>query len=932
MTESPWHTRTVAEVVQQLSASLEQGLTGAEAAARLTRYGPNALTEAKQRSAFAILLHQFRSLMIVLLVVASGVAFAVGEVIEGVAVVVVILLNAVIGFATEWKAGKALAGLRDQTIAVARVLRDGSERELPSKELVPGDVVLLEAGARVPADGRVVEQAELRVDESALTGESLPVDKSAEPVADLQAPLGDRSSMVHLGTAVTGGRGTMLVTGTGARTEMGKIGTLMGEVDEQRTPLEGKLAQLSRALLIVVLVLCAVMVLIGWLRGNPLMLMVEVGVSLAIAAVPEGLLAVTTMTLAVGMQRMARMNALVRRLPAVEALGSTTVICSDKTGTLTRNEMTVRALDVAGQRVEVTGTGYVPDGELKTQAGKVALEGADSPLALALRIGALCNDAKLERAGERLTVLGDPTEAALLVVAQKAGLQWDELDRSYPRVAEVPFSSETKRMVTVHRTPRGALVAYVKGSPASTLDASTQLLTAEGVIPMTPEAQQHAREVNVELASAALRVLGLAYRDLPEGYGDDALSRELTFVGCVGMIDPLRDEAKETVAICRAAGIRPVMITGDQPATAAEIARQLGLDVDMAGKPSKTMHARELEGLDDAGWARVVTEASVFARVSPEHKLKIVEALQRQHQIVAMTGDGVNDAPALRKSDIGIAMGIRGTEVAKESSDMVITDDNFATIVRAVEQGRIIVHNILRFIHYLFSCNLAEIVTVFGAILLGLPLPLGVLEILWLNLVTDVFPAMALALEPSAPDVMKQPPRDPEEPLVSLRFGWLIVWQGLLLGGSTLAAFAVGLRWYGSEGEGLHHAGTLAFMTLAFAQVFHAFNTRSRTRSAFSRLFSNGWLWGATLLCVALQVAAMTVPWLREVLQSTALTAADIGVIASGALLPVLVSEIVKLVQRWRGASTERPRSPASRGDEAASLQVAAEVGLPSRR
>jgi P-type Ca2+ transporter type 2C len=900
-----WHARSADETATELRADVVRGLGSDDAAQRLAQQGPNALGLRKQRSAVTILLHQFRSIMVGLLVVATGVAVALGDYTEAVAILVVIVVNAAIGFFTEWQAAKALDGLRKQATSVARVVRDGQERQIPAESLVTGDVVLLHAGDRVPADGRVIEQARLQIDEAALTGESLLAAKSVEAVSDSDAPLGDRTSMVHLGTAVGDGRGKFIVTATGADTEMGKIGALVDGVSDHVTPLEAKLAQLSRALLVIVLVLCAVIVFIGWLRGNDLLFMVEVGISLAIAAVPEGLLAVTTMTLAVGMQRMAKMNALVRRLPAVESLGSTTVICSDKTGTLTRNEMTVRAFYVAGTHIDVTGTGYAAEGELKVDAKKIELTkdtDAHAPLRLALRIGALCNDAKLEHAAG-ITVLGDPTEAALLVAAQKAGLDQKAMERDYPRTGEVPFSSETKRMATTHRTPDGHTVAYVKGSPAAILDASVSMLDAAGaVIPMTDDARAHGRAANDGLAALALRVLGLAYRDLPEQHSDDDVTRELIFVGFVGMIDPLRDEARDTIGLCRKAGIRVVMITGDQQATAAEIARQLGIDQDAQGKPLRVVHARELSSLDADGWKNVVKDAAVFARVSPKHKLLIVDALQRSGHVVAMTGDGVNDAPALRKADIGIAMGLRGTEVAKESAAMVITDDNFSTIVGAVEQGRIIVHNILRFIHYLFSCNFAEILTVFVAIIIGWPLPLGVLQILWLNLVTDIFPAMALALEPSAPNVMTRPPRDPKEPLMTLRFGWLIVWQGLLLSSCTLATFAIGMHWYGTAGTGLRHAVTIAFMTLALAQTFHAFNARSHTRSAFaSDLFTNRWVWGATIICVLLQVAAVTIAPLMGVLHTVPLVAADWALIAAGALAPVAFVELVKLVRRATG-------------------------------
>ena len=901
-----WHTLSIAETEERLRTNVARGLTCAEAARRFAQQGPNALAGVKQRSALSIFVHQFRSLIVMLLLAASGVALALGETVQALAILVVIVVNAVIGFVTEWKAETALDALRKQTVSVAHVLRDGEEQQIPAKELVTGDVAILAAGARVPADGRIAKSNQLQLEEAALTGESLAVSKTADVLVDRDAPLGDRINMVHLGTAVTDGRGRFVVTATGMLTEMGKIGTLIDEVGTRATPLEAKLAQLGRGLLMVVLVLCAVIVVTGWLRGNSFLHMLEVGISLAIAAVPEGLPAVTTMTLALGMQRMARMHALVRRLPAVETLGSTTVICTDKTGTLTRNEMTVRAFQIGVRRVEVSGTGYMPIGEFSVQGQRVD-PGTDDPLRLALQIGMLCNDAKVDRNDRGATVLGDPTEGALIVAALKGGLDRDALERDYPRIAEIPFNSETKRMVTLHRTSAGKIIAYVKGSPGTLLEASAFQIGDGGVSPLTSADRQHWEETNRELAGTALRVLGLAYREVPAGYQDDDFLRDLIFVGQVGMIDPLRDEARSTIATCREAGIRTVMITGDQPATASEIARQLGIDRDAHGHPLRTVHARELASLDAAGWQTAVADAAVFARASPKHKLQIVEALQLRGDVVAMTGDGVNDAPALKKADIGIAMGIKGTEVARGAAAMIITDDNFATIVGAVEQGRIIVHNIRRFIHYLFSTNFAEIVTVFAAIMIGWPLPLGALQILWINIVTDIFPAMALALEPSAPDVMKRPPRDPNEPLMTRRFVVLIVWQGLLLAGVTLLAFYIGMRWYGTEGVGMSHAVTIAFMTLTLTNVFHTFNARSQTRSAFTaRLFTNGWLWGAVLICLVLQTAAVYVPFLQVVLHTIPLTSADWGVIAACSLTPIAVVELVKVVQRSATRKTAR--------------------------
>jgi len=883
-------------------------LTNDEATRRLERFGANRLQQARGRTSFAILFEQLKSVLVLLLFAAAGVALATGENLEAAAILVVVVLNTAIGFFTEWKAEKTLTALQKQTVRHARAVRDGVERQLPAAELVPGDLIVLEAGARVPVDGRLIESAGLQIEEAALTGESKAVTKSTDPVSDVEAPLADRINLAFMGTAVVNGRGRLLATATGAATEMGKIGVLIDLAKNSDTPLEQKLARLGRLLLVIVLVLCAVIVLAGWLRGHGFLYMVEIGISLAIAAVPEGLPAVSTMTLALGMQRMARMGALIRRLPAVETLGSTTVICTDKTGTLTRNEMTVSAFALGTRKIEVTGAGYSPTGEFR-EDGRPLDPGADAHLTLALRIGVLCSDAKVTHAGGKDAVLGDPTEAALIVAAEKAGLSEDALEAELPRLREQPFDSATKRMVTVHQMPQGRAIMFVKGSPSTLLAASVSQFGASGVTPLTAPDRARWEEQNQGLAGAALRVLALAYRDLPDGLIDgtfDATS-DLVFVGLVGMTDPLREEAKAAIATCRGAGIRSVMITGDQQITAAEIAHQLGIDRGLDGEPLRIVHARELTGLDAAGWKEAVTGAAVFARVSPKDKLRIVEALQAQGQIVAMTGDGVNDAPALKKADIGVAMGIKGTEVAKETADMVIVDDNFATIVRAVEQGRIIYANILRFVQYLFSCNLAELLTMFVALMIGWPLPLAALQVLWLNMVTDVFPALALALEPSAPGMMSRPPHDPKAPLLPGRLLIMIGWQGALLTAATLVAFLVGMRMHPVGAEGMERAMTVAFMTLAFVQVVHVFSSRSETRSAFdARLFKNGWLWGAVALCVLLQIAAVSVPFLRAILHTVPLGAEDWGVVAVCSLFPLAIVEVVKLLQRRFQRTSER--------------------------
>ena len=894
-----WHVLSFEAVKDSLQTDVARGLTQIEAARRLALYGPNKLAHVRQRSTLSIFVSQFLSLIVALLIAAMVIAFAMGDSIEAAAILVVIVINAAIGFLTEWKAEGALSALQKQSVPMAHVIRDGAEKEIPAADLVPGDLIVLTAGARVPADGRIIESVRLQIEEAALTGESLAVSKTSELIEDVNATLGDRLNMAFLGTTITDGRGRLLVTATGAQSEVGKIGILIDEAITRATPLERKLARLGHLLIGLVLVLCAVIVAAGWFRGaTDFWHMLEIGLSLAIAAVPEGLPAVTTMTLALGMQRMARMRALVRRLPAVETLGSVTVICTDKTGTLTKNEMTVCVFAFDQRRVEVTGAGYAPVGTFQV-ADQLVDPHADEHLAMALRIGMLCNDAKVERVDGHDTVLGDPTEAALIVVAEKAGMKLADVAHDFPRLSEIPFDSTSKRMVTVHRGTNGSTLAYIKGSPGTLLAASSSQLTTKGVMPFKPEDHQRWEAANDEMAGAALRVLGLAYRELPDGYTDADIAKELIFVGLVGMSDPLRDEAKAAIATCREAGIRTVMITGDQQPTAAEIARQLGIDVDSQGKLLRTVHGRELAGLDAEGWKRVVADAAVFARVSPEHKLQIVEALQQQGHVVAMTGDGVNDAPALKKADIGIAMGIKGTEVAKENADMVITDDNFASIVGAVEQGRVIYGNILRFLHYLLSCNFSEILTVFFALMIGWPLPLVALQILWLNLITDIFPAFALALEPSSPDAMKRSPRDPQEPLLTRSFVGLIAWQGALLAGVTVLAFGIGMHWHGNEGEGLRRATTMAFMTLALAQVFHAFDARSRNRSIFtSRLFTNGWLWGAVTMCLVLQMAAVYLPLLQKVLHTVPPTISEWAVIAGCSLLPVVVVEFIKVIQR----------------------------------
>jgi Ca2+-transporting ATPase len=834
-----------------------------------------------------------------------------GDPLEAGAILVVIVLNAGIGFFTEWKARVTLAALRKEAAPHARVRRDERVQQIPARDLVPGDLVLLDAGDRVPADGRLATSADLRMEEASLSGESAAVAKAVssenEPLSQKNAPIGDRKSEVFLGTSVVAGRASFLVTAIAGDTELGKIGKWVATTAAEETPLEKKLTGLGKLLLAIVIVLCAVIVGVGLLRGHSPLAMLEIGISLAIAAVPEGLPAVATMTLALGMQRMAARGALIRRLPAVETLGSTTVICTDKTGSLTRNEMMVCAyswLDINAEKVPgkmrtvlVSGDGYSAEGSF-AEAG-IVLSAAELEAALgdALEIGAECNDATIDRSSEEATsarVLGDPTEGALVVALEKSKLSSPKL----PRIDEVPFTSSSQRMTTIHARPDGSRVAFVKGAPSVLLEAS----------PMDAEARAAWRAENLRLAGpgrggdgdpehqipGALRVLALAKKELPAGSSDRG-DNDLTMVALVGMIDPLRAGAKDAIASCRASGIRTVMLTGDQLATASEIARQLGLlDADPTAK--EVVHARDLALLDDEGRRKLVARTAVFARVSPKDKLDIIAAFQANGEVVAMTGDGVNDAPALKKADIGVAMGLRGTDVAKEAAAMVLVDDNFATLAGAVDQGRVIYANILRFIKYLFSCNLAEILTVFVALMLGWPMPLAALQLLWLNMITDIFPALAIALEPARST--REAPHDPKAPLLSGRFLLHIGAQGILLTTVTLVAFRVALAWYG-RGSGLAHAETVAFMTLAFVQIVHVFNVRSSRDSIFGRrLFTNRWLWGAVILCAVLQAGANASAFLRSVLHTVPVQGKDALLIAVCSLAPVAVMETTKAIFR----------------------------------
>jgi len=750
-------------------------------------------------------------------------------------------------------------------------------------DLVPGDIVVLNGGDRVPADARLIKSVSVRVDESALTGESIPVEKSPDAVA-VDSALAERHSMVYLGTTIGAGRAVAVITATGEHTELGLIGKLVSEAPDEPTPLETRLAQLGHRLVYVVLFISAVVMVTGWLRGDNLWLMAEVAISLAVAAVPEGLPAVTTLILALGVLRMARQNAIVRRLQAVETLGSTSIICADKTGTLTQNRMTVREYYLADGRRVVTG-------DMQLMA-----EGNDA-LARATRASVLCNEAALTAESH---AIGDPTETALLVAAEEMGFDVSRLRGEYPKIIEIPFDASTKQMITVHRGPAGTNLIALKGAPAVTLDVCADYLD-NGSIPRSLDGEGRARflAINDEMANRALRVLALAEKSvdgnedqlaldaLPALESKTHLEGGYTFLGFVGMIDPPRPEVPEAIEQARNAGIRVVMLTGDQVNTARAIATELRLNGD---QEVHALHSRELERVSHDRLAELARTANVFARVSPEDKLRIVEALMQSGEVVAVTGDGVNDAPALKRASIGVAMGERGTEAAKEAADVVLADDNFATILKAVEGGRTVYSNIIKFVHMMFSHNLAEVLVIFVSIAVGWPLPLLPLQILWMNLVTDVFPALALAVEPATPGVMQRPPRSPKSTLFSRDLVLLIVWQSAMLATITLLVYVWALDAYG-EGA---HARTVALMTIIGVQLGHMFNCRSRTRSAFEGLGRNAFIWVAAALVIALQLIATHVEPIARVLNTTRLTPTDWLLAGASVIAPIIFVEVTK--------------------------------------
>jgi Ca2+-transporting ATPase len=904
------------EALAALGSDARLGLSEADARARLERHGRNELTAEKPVPAWRKFLAQFADPLVILLLLATAISAGLWLLeresalpYEAIAILAVVLLNALMGFIQEARAEQAVAALRRMAAAHASVVRGGTRQSIAAVDVVPGDILLIEEGDTIAADARLIESTALQTAEAALTGESMPVSKDIAALG-AAAGLGDRRNMVFSGTAATYGRGKALVIATGMQTEMGRIAGMLEATQAETTPLQKELARVGRRLGIIVIAIAVVMIgtilLVEDIRGAAALFEVLIlGVALAVAAVPEGLPAVVTAVLALGVQRMAKRNAIVRHLAAVETLGSATVIASDKTGTLTRNEMTVRAVLTASGRVDFAGTGYAPEGrvEVRTQAMKMELERA-------LAVGDRANNAVLQEREGRWMVQGDPTEGALIVAAHKAGLEEEALDARFRRIAEVPFSSARKLMTTVHSDAEreGRLRVFTKGAADVLLAHCSHELVADQAKPLDDARRGAILKANNELAGEALRTLGVAFRLLPaaaEERFDEKLEHGLVFAGLIGMMDPPRAEAKEAVARAKAAGIRPIVITGDHPVTAAVVAEELGI-----ASERRALSGAELEQMSDEALRRTVLEVSVYARVNPEHKLRIVKALQAGGAIVAMTGDGVNDAPALKTADIGVAMGITGTDVSKEAADIVLADDNFASIVAAVEEGRAVFSNIRKFLRYLLSSNIGEVMTMFFGVLLadliglkatssGVALPLVATQILWINLVTDGAPALALGIDPAHPSAMSRPPRPPGEGVITGRMWAGIFYVGTIMAAGTLGVLDASLPGGLIEGTGgMRYAQTMAFTTLVLFSLFTVFNSRSDERSAFAELFSNPWLWGAVGLSLLLQAAVIYVPFLQQAFSTEALSARDWLVCAAVASSVLWLRELSKLMTR----------------------------------
>lgn len=947
-----WHALDMQDVYNRLNAP-DSGLSSDEVVSRQKRYGYNELREKPRPTFMQLVVAQLNNFIVLLLIGASIISALLGDWIEAVVIMMIVVLNAILGVVQESRAEEALAALKKMAAPEAQVMRNGQRISVPARELVPGDLVYLEAGNFVPADIRLVDAVNLRVEEAALTGESVPVQKNAALVLDREATLGDRKNTVYMGTVINYGRGRGIVVSTGMSTELGMIADMLQSVEDEGTPLQSRLDQLGKTLAIGALVICGVVFLLGMMRTGlftegftpevteSVVQSFMIAVGLAIAAVPEGLAAVVTISLALGMREMVRRHALIRRLASVETLGSATVICSDKTGTLTQNVMTVTRLWVDGTDVDVSGTGYTPAGEFSVNGSKIDLEKFPG-ITTVLWVGVLNNDAVLEplsgNGSSSFRIVGDPTEGAMLVAAVKAGTSLEELSAAYPRHKEIPFDSGLKRMVTMHEvvwtkdldpspfhdeSNVHSHVVAVKGAPDIVLELCTHYQTIDDrVMPMDEAMRARIRDANDNMTKDALRVLGFAYRverTEPEDFNRDFAEQDLVFCGLMGMIDPARPEVRPALEKARGAGIRTVMITGDYPNTARAVAESIGL----LNRGHKVHTGADLNAMDDATLVKEVQQTDVFARVSPEHKMRIVDALRSNNEVVAMTGDGVNDAPAIKRADIGVSMGITGTDVAKETADMVLTDDNYASIVAAVEQGRVIYANIRKFVFFLLSSNIAEIMVIFLATVAGLPTPLTVIQLLWLNLLTDGAPALALAMEKGDPDGMARPPRPKSESIInsSMRLGMFL--QTIAQTGAVMTAFILGLSWHLEAGAGipegmstliyiLQHdwsgvdvqtAETMAFVTLSMCELFRAYTVRSERVSIFKLgVFSNKYMQYAVGASVFLLLLVINVPFLQPIFNTHFLKPTEWAFVLGLAIIPAIIEEFTKLYLRRKDA------------------------------
>ena len=896
--EAPW-ARPAEEILEALHVSAEEGLKREEVKRRRERYGLNRLRNIERRSAWQILIEQFKSVIVALLVAAAALSFAFGEVVEGAAIGVVILINAAIGFVTELRAVRSMEALQELSRVDARVRREGLAEEISAQELVPGDIVLLNGGDVVTADLRLFEASKLQANESALTGESVPVDKGTDP-EPVDTPLAERSSMVFKGTAVTRGAGKGVVVATGMDTELGHVSSLVEEAQEEITPLEKRLSQLGHRLIWLTLGIAALVGLTGFLSGRDLMLMIRSGIALAVASVPEGLPIVATVALARGMWRMARRNAVVNRLSAVETLGSTNVILTDKTGTLTENRMTVTHMvlpsrDGASSQIDVGGVGLSTAGTF-SRDGETIDPQEEEVLRRALKVGVLCNNAALHQGGsdDKVSFVGEPTEVALLVAGAKAGIERRDLTEEMPEVREVAFDPEIKMMATYHQVGGQYLVA-VKGALKPVMEASSRVLTRDGEEELTDEQRQRWIERNQEMAKKGLRVIAMASKTVQSAEADGY--EGLTFLGLDALLDPPRSKVRDSIKEAQGAGVNVVMITGDQSATARNVAHAVGLVDD---PEAEVIYGGDLGSLKDVSPQERgrLLQARIFARVNPEQKLDLIAIHQESGKIVAMTGDGVNDAPALKKADIGVAMGERGTQVAREAADMVLKDDRFSSIVAAIEQGRAIFDNIRKFVLYLLSCNVAEIMVVGLASLINAPLPILPLQILFLNLVTDVFPALALGVGEGDPHIMDRQPRDPEEPILTQRHWMVILGYSFTMSLSVLGALALAVLWLGMSEV---RAVTISFLTLAFAQLWHVFNMRDSTSGFFkNEIVQNRWIWLALVLCTALLLVAVYVPGLADLMSVEQPGPEGWALIIGASLIPWAVGQILKETVSFR--------------------------------